>query len=444
MGTDGNDERQGTNGGLERTGPITREELYEFVWSEPLWRAAQIYGVTDVAVSKWCRKLRVPKPDRGYWQQLKAGQKKRRPPLPAHREGDPLSVPRPRRHVPRPLEDKEQLPPPPGLDRFCETLQVPAELERPHRLIRRTRSAFRKAHSDNYGILSPKEDESLLVRVSRAQVDRALRIMDTLLKALESAGYKVTSVSERDRYGFQTKHTSFVTVEGEEVPFHLIEKRRRKERGPTERERKEEERWSYQRGRKYYEYSSTGNLSFVLGSPGHYGSRGRVSDTKTRPLEDRLFEIVELILRDAVARRAERIAAQERRKREEEERIRREELERQRRLEMLRRVQLRDQMERWALATRLRAFLAVVEKQRGKEGAPSESAGRFADWLNWAKRYADEIDPLHPPSSIEATVTADPASGILGDHLVEDIRRIRTTLDGLANSLPWRLRHSDW
>jgi hypothetical protein len=44
-----------------------REELYEKVWSEPVTKVAKGYGVSDVALAKACRKLKVPVPGRGYW-----------------------------------------------------------------------------------------------------------------------------------------------------------------------------------------------------------------------------------------------------------------------------------------------------------------------------------------------------------------------------------------
>ncbi|WP_353646276.1 hypothetical protein [Mesorhizobium sp. WSM2239] len=43
-------------------------------------------GVSDVAVGKLCARLQVPKPPRGYWAKVQAGQIPRRPPLAAFRE----------------------------------------------------------------------------------------------------------------------------------------------------------------------------------------------------------------------------------------------------------------------------------------------------------------------------------------------------------------------
>jgi hypothetical protein len=62
---------------------FNREQLFEEVWSEPTWNLAPKYGVSDVALAKTCRKLKVPLPGRGYWAKVAAGKvPRKRPPLP--------------------------------------------------------------------------------------------------------------------------------------------------------------------------------------------------------------------------------------------------------------------------------------------------------------------------------------------------------------------------
>lgn len=46
-----------------------REELEARVWSQPIWEIAEDLGVSDVAIHKACRRLKVQKPKRGYWLQ---------------------------------------------------------------------------------------------------------------------------------------------------------------------------------------------------------------------------------------------------------------------------------------------------------------------------------------------------------------------------------------
>jgi ankyrin repeat protein len=60
-----------------------REKLYREVWAEPTQKVAARYGISDVALAKACRQLRIPKPPRGYWAKKEAGRPvERRPKLP--------------------------------------------------------------------------------------------------------------------------------------------------------------------------------------------------------------------------------------------------------------------------------------------------------------------------------------------------------------------------
>jgi hypothetical protein len=62
---------------------FNREKLYEQVWSQPMWKLAPEYGVSDVALAKTCRKLQIPLPGKGYWAKAAVGKcTKSRPPLP--------------------------------------------------------------------------------------------------------------------------------------------------------------------------------------------------------------------------------------------------------------------------------------------------------------------------------------------------------------------------
>ena len=65
---------------------LSREELFALVWEKPTSEVARQFGVSDVAISKLCTRLQVPKPPRGYWARVGSGQTPRRPPLAAFRE----------------------------------------------------------------------------------------------------------------------------------------------------------------------------------------------------------------------------------------------------------------------------------------------------------------------------------------------------------------------
>lgn len=61
---------------------LTREQLYEQVWSEPIRTLAKRYGLSDVGLAKTCRRPKVPLPGRGYWAKSAAGHPVKRMPLP--------------------------------------------------------------------------------------------------------------------------------------------------------------------------------------------------------------------------------------------------------------------------------------------------------------------------------------------------------------------------
>ena len=67
--------RQGT--------PVSREALYEEVWTDAVTVVAPRYGLSDVGLVKICKKLGIPVPPRGYWAKVKAGRPTRKVPLPA-------------------------------------------------------------------------------------------------------------------------------------------------------------------------------------------------------------------------------------------------------------------------------------------------------------------------------------------------------------------------
>jgi hypothetical protein len=52
---------------------VSREELYEQVWSKPMTKVAADYGVTGTALKKTCDRHYIPTPERGYWAKLEYG-----------------------------------------------------------------------------------------------------------------------------------------------------------------------------------------------------------------------------------------------------------------------------------------------------------------------------------------------------------------------------------
>lgn len=52
---------------------LSRKELYDLVWSEPIKVLAARFGISDVALRKTCDRAQVPTPERGYWAKKEVG-----------------------------------------------------------------------------------------------------------------------------------------------------------------------------------------------------------------------------------------------------------------------------------------------------------------------------------------------------------------------------------
>jgi hypothetical protein len=61
---------------------LSRRQLYDLVWSEPLRTLSIRFGISDVALKKTCQRASIPSPERGYWARKEAGKKTLVPRLP--------------------------------------------------------------------------------------------------------------------------------------------------------------------------------------------------------------------------------------------------------------------------------------------------------------------------------------------------------------------------
>jgi len=68
---------------------MTRQELYDLIWSQPAKTIAPNFGISDVALSKLCEKHEIPQPPRGYWAKVAAGRAAAKFPLPPRGLGIP-------------------------------------------------------------------------------------------------------------------------------------------------------------------------------------------------------------------------------------------------------------------------------------------------------------------------------------------------------------------
>ena len=162
-----------------RTVTFTREELFQRVWAEPLLKLAAEIGVSDVGLAKACRRAGIPLPGRGYW--AKASEHRSVPPkLPKATATTRATISfqvlaEPDKHLPRPKKVARP-----------DAVLVPATLEDPDRLVRISLKALRAAKVDDGRIR--KTAGALAVHVSPNVLDRAMLLLDTLIKTCRNRG----------------------------------------------------------------------------------------------------------------------------------------------------------------------------------------------------------------------------------------------------------------
>lgn len=350
-----------------------RELLYTEVWAQPMTKVSEKYGISDVAIAKICRRLRVPVPGRGYWARKAAGYTVKQTPLPPFK--NPPVIPH-RMHVQIPKPQIESTDP--ELIKIAEVesraVSIPTV---EHALITKSRRALEKARTDEYKRTIPPPSSSCIdVKVSKECLHRAHGILNAILFALEEEGLDVKVSNE----------STSVEVFGQQISFGIEEDLIIKEKREVK---------TYLGTRILNVYERSGKLVFrVWGSAN--GSRARWGDGKARKLEEILPKCFGGIFRNARALRIEKeIQRQrdlewERRWAEEEERVRKinEEKERLKELEEL--------MANWQKAQQIRAFMDAYEQMCNTNGEPTTPESTAGEWIAWARKKADWLDPLKP------------------------------------------------
>jgi hypothetical protein len=345
---------------------------------------AKKYGISDVGLAKTCRKLLIPLPGRGYWARKEAGQNVERTALPAIKEKIVLQKPKPR-------------PEPPKFENFA-TPEEAAQLEQlertpgevflkrgslSHPLIAQARTVLRGTEATDHKIVRTWKS-CLDIRVSKAGLDRALRIMAGLICAIEEAGFTVSVEADRQEKRDQT----VAKIHCQTIRFGLTEKIDRVDIAAPPKGGILERVLTY--GGKPVTHEPSGQFAIEVWS-GYGSSRARWRDGKSQNLEEQLPKVVAGFIRLALADRAdkENRAAEERaRQRLAEERAK---IEASIKTEQSKVNALRNAAARWSRAEQIRAFIFAAR------GAP------FGEWILWAEQQADRLDPLKesPPSIID-------------------------------------------
>ncbi len=381
----------------ERTHRFTRQELYELVWSEPMVQLAKKFRLSDVGLSKACRRIAIPVPERGYWAKRQAGKQTLQKPLPLRGPGmhDEVDVGGGNSWSYGTLADElvgQEIPPPPSfaegiaevtgrVRKMVGKVTVPNTLATPHPAIGRLleedeRRREKQATSEFAWSWDVPLFDSALER-------RRLRILNAIFLALARCGMKpsVRGREARD-LGVQVGHTH--------VSFTLepVTKQDRSGRTDSAKGKPSRERLRFQ----------------IKSWPWAEDARTSWEDSEETAIEHHIENIVvELIVAGEVQYResvqhchqclVERKAELEekaRRRKEEEERCERERLIKAHKERVER---LLNEALALRQAVEIRTYVEAVRTANVLASDPLPH-DKIEAWATWALAEADRIDPI--------------------------------------------------
>jgi hypothetical protein len=362
---------------------ISRDELYEKVWTKPMVEIAKEYEVSDKAIAKICDKLKVPVPGIGYWQKLEAGEKLERKRLPE------IPPTHPTEHTIRKNEPSYAFEISEEVSELIENEKDPAnkiivqeKRGSTHILIRRTEQSLEKSYRYSNMLCSQQEEDILKILVSPNEKVRAFRILNTIIYELEKRGYLLYI------------NRSFLCVKmfGVELKCSLNErmkKARRKFESPYDRQ---------------YDYIPSGTLALSIEHfYSDYPLARNFLDITSAKLENRLNEfIIALLIASQVYIAKEKHWEEERKIYREQERKRNEILEAIENEKKKLRT-LKNNVKSFHNSERIREYISRYKMKLLDQNLTDEQKNEINDYLEWAQKQADRIDPFvqSPPSILD-------------------------------------------
>ena len=369
---------------------ISRDALYEEVWSKPMTTVAQAYGITSTALKKTCKKHQIPTPERGYWAKQQNGKPVRKQPLPKLRDERLATI-----HIAqyrRPVSEAVQQAKAAAHSRLevaAKVQALQAELTSGLPILAGTRRAIAKARPNEQGYVEISGAGIFPLKIGPSSADRALSVVSKLFRLAQGLGYEAKP-SEKGLA---------LVIDGEAIEFAIEEKPERQPHTPTPSELKRQANYNRMGISRdvipTHEFRPSGNIAVIIQSNQHSGLRRTFGDRMNRKLEVLLPDVLAAFAEHAAFSKERRTADEERRqkwKEEEDRRKREQEFERreQRRMKVVEAVhqQLADR-------SKLAGVLAHLDS-----GSP-EAAKQVEDMAGWLRGRIEEIDALLSPLFLE-------------------------------------------
>jgi len=342
---------------------LTRQGLYDLVWTTSLTKLSDKYALSTDDIKKICKNFDIPIPENGYWMKLKYNKEAKvvklentfkgedKIVLTIREKGNPINLDQsPLSILTKQIESDTKA-----------AFIVPAKLSTPDPLIIQTKEYWDKRKKDPY-YHNGKVDK-VSISVENDNKDRALRFMDTFIKLLRYRGHTF----QRDINGWGPD----IIINGIKFPFRL---------------REANKRIPSNKPYPMYDYIPTGIFVF---DTGEYSTEKVWKDGKVK-LEQLIPKIVAKLEIDA---EKEIIRNEESRlwhiKYEEEKKIK-EALLQRKKIEVDNFKVLLSNSERFDKVIKLRNYITMVEEKALKNNTITE----LSAWLNWSKDKIDWYDPV--------------------------------------------------
>jgi hypothetical protein len=359
-------------------GNLTREKLYELIWSTPATKIGEQFGVSAGAILHRCSRQGIPRPGRGYWAKLAAGKPPELPPLP-----------------PTPLETLRQA----GKSDAVVNLSTQADQSLSHPIAAALLSKVKSASlgSDRQRV-HLREEELPEAEISKTQAPRAAAAFEALLKIVEPRGILFKRSQSSWAGGFFRRGNDRMYIKIEEA---LVDKS-----GPAGRNHRSYAPWDTSNK------VASGYLTFIV-NPERYGIKTemRWEESAKLSLEKLIGQMAKEMCRhfaerqrqrqeQAIAHEKYRIESEIRWKKYQEELLLRQQAEARQKHEVAlkqaaeaRKQSLLRAAELWRLATNTEVFVEECAR-RWQVAQSGELAPEQMAWLTWAREVANSMNPF--------------------------------------------------
>ncbi len=347
---------------------LTRQELYDLVWENPLSKLAKKYNLSDNGLRKVCKKLDIPLPKNGYWQKIQYNKKVSKEKLPVNNSVETSITLKFRDNsetIINGIENELNQLTKEIKNELKETIIFPEKLTRPLQLIIDAKDDLKTKQPAYYhnikGLLNTSPGV-LNITVAPQNVKRALLFMDIFIKAIKKRGYNLI-----------IKEGTKVVIDNVLLDIGLRERLKRTVVKGTH--------WD----------TTELNPSNILSLRLDAYPAVEWSDTNTTKLEDKIPNIIAKIELQAVKEKKEAIEREIRHIEYERQRKIEEDFKARKEQEKIKTKKLFSDAEKFDKATIYRNYIAATEQKAIRENNLTEE---LKDWIKWANQKVDWFDPF--------------------------------------------------